>query len=97
MISLVGNSQGAATNVTAEYGSASDIEAYRFNRGNDQVDVVWKIKTLPSTPPTTPISLPASKFIRATTSQGSAITPLTVGSDITLDVGFMPIYIVRQP
>jgi hypothetical protein len=93
MISLVGKSQGAATNVTAEYGSASDIEAYRFNRGNDQVDVVWKLESTT----TTPISLPASKFISATTSQGSAITPLTVGSDITLDVGFMPIYIVRQP
>jgi hypothetical protein len=93
MISLVGKSQGAATNVTAEYGSASDIEAYRFNHGNDRVDVIWKIRSTA----TTPISLPASKFISATTSQGSAITPLTVGSTVTLDVGFMPIYIVRQP
>ena len=92
MISLVGNTQGA-TNITTTYGSTSDIEAYRFNRGSDRVDVVWKIRsTMTST-----ISLPASKFISATNHLGTSIAPRIVGSSVEFDVGFMPIYIVRQP
>ena len=69
-----------------DYGS--NIEAYAFKRGSEQVHVLWTGTTDSSTE----IAVPPG-FIEAYTRDGTPLPP----SNGLLQVGFNPIYIIREP
>jgi hypothetical protein len=70
-----------------DYGA--EVEAYAFSRGAEQIQIVW---TKDAT--TTTILIPQSWFRRATDRDGNPLTPIAVGKDYQLTVGFEPIYII---
>jgi hypothetical protein len=56
------------------------------------VQVVWA-----KTDKNLTILVPKSKFVEARNRAGTLLTPVTVGTDVRLTVGFSPIYIVQLP
>lgn len=69
-----------------DYGS--QVEAYAFRRGSQQVDILWTGTTSSSTE----VAVPPG-FVEAYTRDGTELLP----SKGMLPVGFEPIYIIREP
>ena len=74
-----------------DYGAG--LEAYAFQRGSQQVHVVWSKEDSSDLT----ILVPASKFIEARTRDGTLIAPLPVNDNIQISVGFSPVYVIRIP
>jgi hypothetical protein len=68
------------------------IEAYMFNKGNEQVHVVWTIE-----PQSLKVVVPKSMFVAAYTREGTPLNPPLVGNQYEINVSFSPIYVVRKP
>lgn len=68
------------------YGSG--VEAYSFLRERDRVHVAWSTDTIPDT-----IYVPQSEFLGAYDREGNPLSPIEVGTDYQLAVGFSPIYL----
>jgi hypothetical protein len=74
-----------------DYGS--NLEAYAFRRGSQDVHVIWsKVDVSGLT-----VRIPVSKYIDAFTRDGTSITPVQVGNDYEIPVGFSPTYVIRSP
>jgi hypothetical protein len=74
-----------------DYGAG--LEAYAFQRGTQQVHVVWlKVDSSDQT-----ILVPASNFIEARTRDGTLIAPSPVNENIQISVGFSPVYVICRP
>lgn len=73
-----------------DYGTG--LEAYAFETSSRRLSIVWAIENITKT-----ITIPQSSFVTAYTRSGQVITPTVSGSDFALDVGYSPIYIVRNP
>jgi hypothetical protein len=68
------------------------IEAYAFQRGDQQVHVIWT-----ATDQSLIITIPSSRFVSAFAWDGTNIVPIPKGSDYGIPVGFSPIYLVLKP
>ncbi|MFH1635964.1 MAG: hypothetical protein ABIG63_18380 [Chloroflexota bacterium] len=69
-----------------------DVEAYIFGANGKFVHVAWAKDDNQY-----PILIPQDRFIEARTRDGAVITPVAVGTDYQITVGFSPVYIERQP
>jgi len=69
------------------------IEAYSFRRGTQEVHVVWTGQDVSGLT----ILIPANNFIDAYSRDGTLITPVLVGGDFQVPIGFSPIYVIRRP
>ncbi|MFV9505023.1 MAG: hypothetical protein AB4911_10720 [Oscillochloridaceae bacterium umkhey_bin13] len=76
---------------TVDYGP--NIEAYRFDQGNQVVDVLWSRTATP-----TKVRVPLNRNPQTSTLNGTGSVPgRTDGFDAIITVGFTPIYITRLP
>lgn len=75
--------------VIVDYGA--EVEAFRFDKGNSIVDLVWSTGMNVTT-----LSVPANEFTRAVTRDGNTLPPEYVDGMARLQVGFSPLYIHRR-
>ncbi|HYN88426.1 MAG TPA: hypothetical protein VER55_07840, partial [Ardenticatenaceae bacterium] len=66
-------------------------EAYAFEKGSYELHVVWTMRN-----ETTLIDVPATLFVRASTWDGTPLTPLFVDGSAKLPASFDPIYVLRR-
>jgi hypothetical protein len=76
--------------VSVNYGPG--LEAYRFNKGQQVVDVVFSVDTTPET-----VSIPEQKLIAVYSRDGFPITVSVDNGNAKLVIGFSPVYIRRLP
>ncbi|MEJ2207686.1 MAG: hypothetical protein P8129_01445 [Anaerolineae bacterium] len=66
-----------------------EIEAYRFQRGAESVHVAWAIEDA-----TLSVYVPATDYVAAYDRDGNPLSPSVAGTELKLQVGFDPIYII---
>lgn len=71
---------------------AEGVEAYAFQKGGKQIDVVWAMQDQ-----VLDILVPQDKFVEAYDQYGNSLTPDPLDSNYRFLVGFEPIYIIRLP
>ena len=84
---LVSMLAGSNYRETQDYGD--QVEAYRFVRGKEFVDVLWATEDQTQT-----ITFRNSNFKEARDRDGALLTPESFGKKYQLKVGFSPIYLV---
>lgn len=75
---------------TSDYGSA--VEAYRFTKGSQVLDVLWSKDATSDQ-----VAIPKVAFSDAMTRDGESIDPSSSSTRVLLSVGIEPVYIVRTP
>lgn len=70
---------------------ANGVEAYRFNRVGNFVEVIFATDNSSKT-----ITIPQAQFVRAIDRDGNVISPQFVNGNTQISVGFSPIYIHRR-
>jgi hypothetical protein len=73
----------------APWNYGSEVEAYRFDRGDAYIDVVWSKANQTHT-----VTFPKTSFLEARDRDGASLTPLDVAGSYQLPVGFSPVYLV---
>jgi hypothetical protein len=88
LIKTVGSYQ--SVRATSDYGSA--VEAYRFVKGNEFVDVLWA-----TSGSTVQVQLSANSYRSAVTRSGGTPPLELVGANVFVTVGFEAVFITREP
>lgn len=68
------------------------IEAYAFQKGSRQVQVLWALEDQ-----TYPVKIPQSRFVDARSRDGALLMPVFTETEVQLSVGFSPIFLTLNP
>ena len=69
----------------------SEIEAYSFQKGNQEIQIIWTKTDITST-----VSVAKDSYIEAWDEYGNALTPVDNGTSYQFSVGFSPIYLILE-